>query len=143
MRYTIYSEITDKETQKKYCGPVVIGKYGCPYILTSLNSVKESLMDDNKKEEFSILVFTNAKEAELYCQILTRSYRRDDVAFYPSKKSKKIRKFFPVKIDSSKFPCLIEKADNKDRFISKNRFNEKQVSSMGTYHYYRICGIKT
>lgn len=143
MRYTIYSEITDKETQKKYCGLFVIGKYGCPYILTNFNSVKESLVDDNKKEVFPILVFTSAKEAELYCQILARSYRRDDVAFHPSKKSKKIIKFFPVKVDSSKFPCLIEKADNKDRFISKNRFNEKQVSSMGTYHYYHICGIKT
>lgn len=132
----VYDEITEIKTTDKE---------------EFIAEVTERINKNYKIEEetpYDILVFNTIEEAQLYCQILARSYRRDDVWHSPSLKSKKIRRFYPVKIDSSNFPYkikerIITKERRRDKnYITRNRFNEKQDTSLGQYSYYTICRLK-
>lgn len=106
MRYTIGCSITDKKTNETYEGYYSIGGCGFDCVLTpsSLEKIKEK----NKLNEYWVYVFDNPEDVEYYCRYLARCYRRDDVWANKTVKSKKIRRFYPLKIDSSKFNLVLD-----------------------------------
>lgn len=103
MRYAIGVEIQDKKSKNKYNGLYVIGKYGLPFVFTSGSGVKNATID----------VYDDIADAKSKVSYLSRTYRRDDVWHSPDKKSRQIRKFYLVKVDSPKFPVKLKNVDEK------------------------------
>lgn len=128
MRYAIGCEMKAKEARynKKDCnGIYTFDSLGFPYILTE-DSVKES-------KQIHLPVFETAEEAKNYAQRLARSFRRDDVAFQEGK-SKFIRNFYPVKIDSLNFPYVITIESSIKYTQEKDRFGKDVKSSPYSYN---------
>ena len=141
MRYTIGSTIEDKMLGKKTGGYYVLGPYH-EFILSEWGERQEKISKESNHTHYQIPVFDDIETATIYAQSLARSYRRDDVAIDCRKKSRKIRHFFPVKLDSSNFPYVIgDKAKDGDRKLSRNRFN-KEVKPRGAYAYHYLIGPK-
>lgn len=128
MRYTIGCEIIDKSTNASFNGIYLVGKIGLPYISTKENT---------KYIGSSVLSFHDLNEANTYCRYLSRIYRRDDI-YNKTKKSKKIRKFYLLKIDSLNFPYkIVDKPTRIEKFYY-NAFIEKQDKPQGYYELYPI-----
>ena len=106
MRYTIGITMIDKETKDTVEGYYSIGGCGFSAILDESNLKR--LKKDNKLNEYWIYVFDNVEDVEYFCRYLSRAYRRDDVWGNDKLKSKKIRRFYPLKIDSSKFNLILD-----------------------------------
>ena len=134
MRYTIGCTIIKKVSNEKK-----IGFFSLSGIL-GLGTLLNMKNIDDAPSNYKLLVFDDIKSVQTYCQILSRSYRRDDVWANSSIKSKQIIKFYPLKIDSLKFPFELnivgEKPFYEDRF--KNRHNEVQ----GRYFIADITKLK-
>ena len=111
MRYTIGCSIEDKATKDRYEGFVGIDSLGLEYVLTE-DVIKRDIESEDNKKELTILVYDNLELAEKAISSHAKSYRRDDVWLSPWKKSKKIRKFYLIKIDSSNFNYEIEENKN-------------------------------
>lgn len=126
-QYVVGYTSIDKFTNEKNEGIYVEGSWSLAIILT-----EESLKNKTKKDisELSIVIFDNIKTCENYCRALSRLYRTDDVAFKnPKEKSKKIRRFYPLKLNSSNLKWLkdsinLEKIDREGR-MKYNEFAEK------------------
>lgn len=101
MRYTIGVTIIDKKTKEEYSGYYACGEFGFMYVMTKDNI--PSLLEKKSLQNYSLYIFDNVKDAEYFCRSLSRSYRRDDVWANQSLKSRKIRRFYPLKVDSSNF----------------------------------------
>ena len=133
MRYTIGCEMEDKKGKEPtFHGIVAYGTLGFSFVMTEEHDIDK---------EVDIMVFDDRKTAEDYVGLLARCYRRDDVAFRPSLKSRRIRKFYLIKVDSAKFPYKI-KPTNKTVYVERNRFNEKLSKKVGKYTYYKVFAHK-
>lgn len=137
MRYTIGVSMEDK-----YTGVIEEGFYGIGFLgLTSIigeDSVKGSLKEN--RTLYSIYVLDNIEDAEFLCRKLSRSYRRDDVWKNSGRKSRKIRRFYPLKVDSSKFPFLLDEKKHTNR-IKKGIYGE-DLSPSREFTYQDIVGFK-
>lgn len=124
MRYAIGVEIKNKNTGNKYNGFYIVGPYGLPFIFTS--------GCDSNSHNSTIDIYSDIKEAKKEVSSLTRAFRRDDVWHSPNKKSRQIRKFYLVKVDSPKFPLVLGEIDEKRTKRRKNAtsylFSEKHAS---------------
>lgn len=123
MRYTIGTEIIDKRTNESFYGIYAFGTLGLSFVMTEKYAFQK---------EAEIMIFDNKEVAENYVRMLARAYRRDDVAFSPRLKSKKIRKFYLVKVDSANFPYKI-KPPHREGSITRNCFNEEGTKVIGHY----------
>lgn len=133
MRYTIGYSDYNKETEKSTDNGLFANtSYGLPFILT---------LDNVKPEDFnktSIYVSDDIDEIKKAITILAVSYRRDDVWLSPHKKSKRIRRFYPVKIDSSKFPYTI----SKEPACKPSTLKTKEVNYTAKLNNYLVTGMK-
>lgn len=105
MRYTIgYSDIN--KVTGKICENRIyaLTDYGLGFLLNPKNKI-----DSEEAGKTRIYVSDNIEEIKKLVTILSNCYRRDDVWLNSTKKSKLIRNFYPVKIDSSKFPYIVKK----------------------------------
>lgn len=150
MRYTIGVSIEPKHKGKdgKSEGLYALGFAYMPYLL-KMNKFKY-----DEKYMTTIMVFDDIETATIKARSLSRAYRRDDVAWDKTKKSKSIRRFYPIKIDSQKFPFVIEILDETEdksarrsqtyNKIVTNEYNEKCEDGMwlGEYKKAKILGYK-
>lgn len=126
-QYVIGYTSIDKLTKEKNEGIYINGSWGLALILN-----EEALKNKTKKDisKFSITIFDNIETCEKYCRALSRLYRTDDVAFKnPKEKSKKIRRFYPLKLNSPNLKWLkdsicLEKID-REGLMKYNEFAEK------------------
>lgn len=141
MRYTIGCRIEDKTFGQPIDGIFASNSY-VSFVLNEWGEEQEKRNNESKNRYYRIFVFDDINLATVCAQSLSRAYRRDDVARDPSKKSKKIRKFYPVKVDSTKFPYTIEiKEDGGEKKLNKDRFN-KEVRPFGKADIYYVTGLK-
>lgn len=133
MRYTIGVTMIDKKTKEKDCG--FFARYG----LLALGIIVTDTHDVNNRD-YNLLIFDNIEDAEKYSQILSRAYRRDDVWLNPKIKSKKIRRFYPLKVDSLNFPFELEEI--KTYPFKRNRFDEETKEIQGYYKLEKIKKVK-
>lgn len=111
MRYTIGTTIIDKRTKTEYSGYYASGSLGLSCVLTKEDI--PSILEKNHLRNYSLYIFDRIEDAEYFCRALSRSYRRDDVWDNNTIKSKKIRRFYPLKVDTPKFIFeLDEKVSN-------------------------------
>lgn len=120
MRYVIGCSIEDKETRNKYDGLIVFSGLGLNYILTD-----EILDKDTEKgNKTYICVYDDLATAEKEVSKFAKAYRRDDVWTKEKHwvKSKKIRKFYLIKVDSPKFPYTLKvDTERKNKKTEKNK----------------------
>lgn len=129
MRYIIGYQAIDKLKQKhpdlinedQGCKGIYVMGYLLPYILTKKTTQK--IITESK-----ISVFENLEVAQKEITKLSKAYRRDDVAF-TNKKSRFIRHFFLIKLDSPKCPIIIDE-------------NSKEKSKKGDYYWYNIKSLR-
>lgn len=134
MRYTIGYSDYKKETGESFDGGIYAStSYGLPYILTTDN------FEPQDKNSVTIYVSDDLEEIKKAISILSVSYRRDDVWLKPHLKSKKIRRFYPLKIDSSKFAFTI---DNKPAYKKPSTLKTKELDFTATLENYKITGMK-
>lgn len=129
MRYAIGCQVKRKGMiGPGFSGIYVQDEYALPFIKTSLT-----------EETVLIPIFDSDKDAELFAQILARSYRRDDVWLNDKLKSRSIRKFYPLKIDSSNFPFKVEiqEGDGKcrDLKLKYDRFKNRDENGLEYKRY--------
>ena len=118
MRYIIGYEAIDKfkkarpksNIEDKGCKGVYAMDWILPFILTK--NINEKTISEAKKE----------------VSRLSKAYRRDDVAFSPNKKSRLIRNFFLIKLDSPKCPIIV-KEENKEK-SKKNNFYWHKIQTL-------------
>lgn len=113
MRYIIGCKITNKLWLKNPSNPyikdgVVDGIYAVNILPFILNKKTKDL------ENVFVYVYEDIEKAKSEVSSLSVAYRRDDVAFLPSRKSKYIRNFYLVKLDSPKCPIIIDESDYKE-----------------------------
>ena len=127
MRYAIGVEIEDKKSKDKYSGLYVVGDFGFPGVFVSGES--------RNADGYTIDIYDDIEAAKKKVSILARAFRRDDVAFSKGK-SRKIRRFYPVKVDSPKFPVVLKKEDKAGTERKKNEkaytFSDKYGGSGAT-----------
>ncbi len=130
MRYVIGVTFTKKSDGSKYDGYYAKGEYGFSFVLTNY-SYKEN------QENIIIPVFNNINDAITYSQMLSRAFRQDD-SWIKKGRSQMIRRFYPVKLDSSKFPYTVKLIDNqpKTHHLYRNRFNEESSEKISYQNYY-------
>lgn len=121
MRYVIGCTIIDKATGNVSDGIIGTGSFGIDYFLTEENFDKCAKTSKNQTYVYTSLEDV-IREANERCV----SYRRDDVWTKDKHwlKSKSIRRFYPLKVDSNNFkfnvvPCEQEK--------DKKKFDYKKV----------------
>lgn len=142
MRYTIGVTIKEKFSSDSYTGFCATNRSGRTFCLCNWGENEEKATKDYYGEYYRIPVFNDIKTAQIYAECLCRQYRRDDVWLLPKEKSKKIRHFYPVKVDSLNFPYSISLSIKHCNLeFKKNRFNER-TDLQGTYSFYYINGLK-
>lgn len=142
MRYTIGCRIEDKILGQPSEGLYVWGPYSA-FLLAEWGEKQEKANKEHRYEYYRILVFDDIKAATIYAQSLCRRFRRDDVGKVNTRKSNKIRHFFPIKVDSSNFKYSLSAPENKpNRDIVQNRFNEDVETPLGEYYCCYITGLK-
>ena len=119
MRYAIGVEIEDKKSQNNYHGRDAIGRYERRFVFTSVCNADI--------HGCTIDIYADIEEAKKKVGSLTKSYRYDDSIVRlnkllgrrqkQKKKSKKIRRFYLLKVDSPRFPVILKDI---------NRFGEKR-----------------
>lgn len=132
MRYAI--GYMKKNKQKNTIDCHGIYAYGDFFLPALLSFDTEKVKEDRFKRTF-IPVFT-LEEGKKAVKILSNAYRRDDVAFNKKIKSRFIRNFYLIKVDSSKFPYALEDI-NKE-----NHMENKRLQLKATGQYYCIKAIK-
>ena len=129
MRYIIGYEAIDKfkkahpksNIEDKGCKGVYAMDWILPFTLTK--NINEKTISETK-----IPVFYDLEEAKKEVSRLSKAYRRDDVAFSPNKKSRLIRNFFLIKLDSPKCPIIV-KEENKEK-SKKNNFYWHKIQTL-------------
>lgn len=109
MRYILCCKIIDKATGKEDDGFCLFDSLGLyPSLFT------KEVIDKRLKEDKTLLtlIYDDLEYAQQRVSEMSKAFRRDDV-WAASKwiKSKKIRNFYLLKVDSSKFPYKLEKYD--------------------------------
>lgn len=92
-RYVIGYSSIEKKTGIIKTGIYGWGTFNLPIIITPQMKRLDSI---------KMCVFTNIDECQDYCRLLSRSYRRDDCWNATRQKSRFIRRFYPLKVESSK-----------------------------------------
>ena len=82
-----------------------------------------------KIEKTRLMVFDSLEDAQKEISDLSKAYRRDDVAFTPQIKSKFIRHFYLIKLDSPKCPVIIDETS-------------KEKPRKGNFYWYKIKQIR-
>lgn len=141
MRYSIGLEIIDKSSKHSESGLYGVSLLGFRNILTKENIGKYIACSDKPQ----CFVFEDATSAELFARMCTRRYRRDDVCT-KEWKSRKIRNFYPIKIDSLNFPFLIARSflseDIKPHKMYIDCYNNSTKRTTCEYSIYNIIGVK-
>lgn len=126
-KYVIgYTRITKKtgEIQEGIYGR---GSFGLPVIITP----------KTKNEGLEMFVFNNIDECQDYCRLLSRAYRRDDVWANSRLKSAYIRRFYPLKVESSKrFFSLVHPHTNKIKTTIKKESQDLYINKEINYYCY-------
>lgn len=130
MRYTIGATMIDKKTNEINDGYYAVSKLGTAILLNEFNIEKY-------KDSFGLYIFDNIEDAVKYSRCLSRCYRRDDVWGNKQIKSKKIRRFYPLKVDSSRFNVDLD-FDNPT--THKNKYDEfgHKLEKEETLYIYNI-----
>ena len=118
MRYLIGVTMIDKTTNSKEDYIATLGLFcSYPYILTEKRICDKLISGD----EISTLIFDDLDSVKKEISKLSVAFRRDDVWHKEQKwiKSNYIRKFYPIKFDSSKLPFMVDKYIDKNVSISK------------------------
>lgn len=140
MKYIIGITITKKSLSDKSSKEglyAINNNWGLSEIITEKNATKENL------EKLLIPVFDNSQDAENFCRILAKCYRRDDVGFNKTLKSRYVRDFYPLKL-SKFFPLkfhlkiLIKEGSNYKQKIKCNIYGEKVDYVTLEVPYYKL-----
>lgn len=132
MEYTIGCTIIEKKDNSKTQGLLACGNFGFQFLLTK-KEVQDCIDKRILKDKgYLIYTFDNVEDAVYYSRVLTKAYRRDDCSNNFRIKSKKIRMFYPLKIDSSKFEYELENSSITNSF-KWGVFGEPLVTSKKLY----------
>ena len=114
MKYVLGCNITKKANGEMVDGYCMIGSLGLYPSLYTKEEIEERIKDD---KQMLTVVYDNLKDAQEDLSKLTKSFRRDDVWTSSSKwlKSKMIRNFYLLKVETPKYPFKLEKIDNKNK----------------------------
>jgi len=138
MRYTIGVEMIPKEGNAKATYiKGIFASTGWFYEVLTPEGFKRVI--ERKRKAF-IPIFDDAETAQTFAQGLSRAYRRDDCG--PGKnltiKSKIVRKFYPIKVDSLNFPYNVCNDDFKIKKIDLDRYGKK----IHTEETYKLMALK-
>lgn len=122
MRYIIGINITNKETKKVSDGFAIIDSLGLYPSLYTKENILEKLKED--KQIFTI-VYPDLDSVQNAISEYSKLFRRDDCWSKSQiwKKSKYIRKFYAIKVDTLKFPFKI----GEPYKFEKSRLKEKPI----------------
>lgn len=130
MRYIIGYEAIDKEKLKNPNNPYIKDE-GCKglYAFNWLAYILNNKTKPETIEKTKLMVFDDLEEAEKEISELSKAYRRDDVAFSPKIKSRYIRHFYLIKLDSPKCPVIIDEST-------------KEKPKKGNFYWYKIKQLR-
>lgn len=108
MRYILGISIYDKEKKITKEGYAVVNSLGLFPSLEKISDIQKTLDED---KEVCTKIYNNIEDIQKEITDFSVRFRRDDVwgKHQIWKKSKVIIKFYPIKVDSSKFPFKISK----------------------------------
>lgn len=97
LRYIVGCSLIDKQDKSEVSGVLIQDEYG-------LGEIQQK--DNPKEGEFCVLVFEQLQAAQKFLSVLARENRRRDVKKTPKEKSRTIKKWYLLKLDSPK--CFIK-----------------------------------
>lgn len=134
MRYTIgYTQSTKWNNKIVRSGIYGSGEYCFEELI--INPEDLSKIDFDKTKTY-IYVSDDVEQIQQFARILTRQHRNE--SWGKKQKSIYIKHFYPVKIDSSKFPLLIKKSERKTPFHFKNG----DLNLNADVYLYKVTGAK-
>ena len=126
MPYTIGVRMHIARNTNLIDGIYTFSTYGFPFVLTQdeinkYNNVYSK--DDIKKVDYHIYYCETAKDAEELCKALRKSYRYEfkNNAKRQNDKDMSAFRFYPIKINSPKFPIRYDKSTIQRASIKNNR----------------------
>lgn len=131
MRYIIGYEAIDKKKLKNPDNPYIEDN-GCKglYAFGWLDYILNEKTRPETIEKTKLMVFEDLEEAKKEISALSKAYRRDDVAFSPQIKSRYIRHFYLIKLDSPKCPVIIDESS-------------REKSKKGNFYWYKIKQLRS
>ena len=114
MRYILGISIVDKDTKEVREGYARVDSLG---LYPNLLTIKKAYEELEQDKEVKVIVYDNLEDLQKDIERFSKAFRRDDVHRDDQiwQKSRKIRKFYPIKIDSSNFPFKVKETNLKTK----------------------------
>lgn len=118
MRYILGISIIDKDTKEVREGYARVDSLGLYPNLLTIEKAYEELEQD---KEVKVIIYDNLEDVKKDIERFSKAFRREDVHRNDQiwQKSRKIRKFYPIKIDSSNFPFKVKETNLKTKNKAK------------------------
>lgn len=119
MRYILCMRSETKETKESWEGYATIHSLGLYPSVLKEETIKEKLKNN---EKILVKIYEDIESIQKDISEFSKRCRRDDVWHKEQiwKKSKYILKFYPIKVDSSKFPFKLRKyVKDEKKYIYK------------------------
>lgn len=122
MRYILGISIYNKEKKTTKEGYAVLNSLGLFPSLESISDIEKTLDED---KEVCTKIYNSLEDIQKEISDFSVRFRRDDVwgKHQIWKKSRAIIRFYPIKVDSSKFPFKISKLTPTGKLKSKVKDN--------------------
>ena len=113
MRYILGMSSYNKLTKERWEGIATINGWGLYPQVRTIEKIKELLNNEDNKP-INTKIYNSIEEIQKDISDFAIRCRRDDVWHKEQiwKKSKYILNFYPIKVDSSKFPFKVKKNEN-------------------------------